>query len=91
MLHRGGGLARMCSSRQRSGRRRSGPADAQIGEGRRTPLQVTLEATRSGTSTMFASAMVTECEQCGEPLMGIVEYCPQCKKPNMADGALRNR
>jgi hypothetical protein len=26
--------------------------------------------------------VVTECEQCGQPLLDNIEYCPQCKKPN---------
>jgi hypothetical protein len=26
--------------------------------------------------------VVTECEQCGQPLLDDMEYCPQCKKPN---------
>jgi hypothetical protein len=26
--------------------------------------------------------VVTECTQCGQPLLDNIEYCPQCKKPN---------
>jgi hypothetical protein len=26
--------------------------------------------------------VVTECEQCGQPLLDSMEYCPQCNKPN---------
>jgi hypothetical protein len=26
--------------------------------------------------------VITECEQCGQPLMDNIEYCPQCKKHN---------
>jgi hypothetical protein len=26
--------------------------------------------------------VVTECEQCGQPLLDNIEYCPECKRPN---------
>jgi hypothetical protein len=53
-----------------------------LGDGRRADYHARTATNPAGDGSKIVRNVITECTQCGQPLLDNIEYCPQCKKPN---------